>query len=264
LRYVGSDALLLVLFVLLSFGVPLGLGLAIGRGRRRQLALVGAVAAFWSLLAVYVLGTSCSMGSECAAAALFFATFGVMSLVGVCAATLVRDDRVRPGPRIAVVVSLALLLVGAGAGYVHYGNEIIRWGCPTTADIERPWSVVEVVDAFEDADLPLEPATVPPVLPRPSGARAYRGAQAFSHRAGDATLHVVICRKRCSLFFPRPGRPVELRRQARLSRARWPNVVAVVIELDDPRAASQLRRELDGPLRELDRSVFYESRCWFR
>lgn len=255
----SSASILFLLFIVASFGVPLGLGLAIGRGQRRQLALAVAAVVFWSAWAVYALTASCTGGLQCAAAGIFFATFGLISLAGVGAATLVRGDGGRPGRRTVAVVGVVLLLGAAGAGYSRYGYEIIRWGCPTSAELERPWTVDEVVGAFEESGLPLEPTTVQPPFPRPSGARAYRGAQAFRHEAAGATLHVVACREQCSLNLARAG-PGERRRLYRLAGEARPNVVAVITEVGDRRAAAGLRRAIDEPLGDLDRHD-YSSRC---
>jgi hypothetical protein len=245
-----------------SFGVAFAVGLLIRGGRKRQLALALVGVATWSVPAVYSI-VNCGDGFDCSAGVVFAAVHAAIWLAGVGAAALVRRDGRRPGRHTLAAAVAALVVVGASAAFASNPNHIFRWGCPSSADIERPWSVDEVVEAFEDSGLPLEPTTVRPPFPRPSGARAYRGAQAFVHRADGATLHVVVCREQCSLNLARASTD-ERRRLYRLAGEARPNVVAVVTDVEDPRAADRLRRAIDEPLRELDRSVGYGSRCYIR
>jgi hypothetical protein len=241
-----------------SFVLPFVVCLLIGGGRKRQLALALVGIATWSIPAVYSI-VACGEGDGCWWVIVFAAVYAAIWLAGMGAAALVRRDGRKPGPRTLAAAAVALVVVGVSAVYASDPSRILRWGCPTSADIERPWTVDEVAEAFEESGLSLETATVQPPFPRPSGARAYRGAQAFAHRADGATLNVVVCRDQCSLNVARAD-PDEIRELLRLSGEARPNVVAVITDVEDPRTAERLHRALDEPLRELDR-YDHSNRC---
>lgn len=184
-------------------------------------------------------------------------------VAGLALVPLGRRLGVRPAGLPSLLAGCALLLLVAGL--VAYGRgslNIVRWGCPSQAELERVQSVEEVAEAFAKHDLPLEPIPLPVWLPPREP--AYRGARAFRHRAPGATVYVVVCRQRCAISrfrFAQARRAGEQRWRIGLFAN---NNVPVWVTEDDARAGARLLEAISEPLREVHPSVDPGSRCYVR
>lgn len=233
--------------------------LAVGRGWRRQVGLALAGAAVFALATLISLLTDCpgctpEIGPWLAA----FALGGWLAGIGV-GAVVRRVSVRRPGVRTLVPAGVVLLALAGVVGNGRSSLEIVRWGCPSQDELERVQSVDEVVDAFREADLPLErtpmPAAIPPTAPGP------RGGTAFRHVTPGATLYVVVCPRRCTSNRFRHDREDTTGQRWRLGMNSGNNVPVWVTE-EDRRAGTRLLEAARRPLREVHPYVEYGSRCY--
>lgn len=246
----------------LALAAAASLLLAVGDSRRQQAAVIIAGAA--------VLGgaMALSLALDCPGCTpeigLWLGAFALAGwLVGWPMAVLLRrrGARLPSGPSIVA----GCFVMAAVAGLVAYGRgslEIVRWGCPSQAELDRVQSVEDVTEAFAEHGLPLEPIPQPAWLPPREP--AYRGALAFRHRARGATVYVLVCRQRCAISRFRFG---EARR---VGEQRWRlgigsnNNVPVWVTEDDPRSGARLLDAISDPLRRVHPSIAYGSRCYVR
>jgi hypothetical protein len=242
-----------------SFLVAAAMAIVIRGGRRRQLTLALVGVAFWAAIGAWAVSAGCDEGDECWLGLVFFGTLAALWLAGVGAAALVRSDVGEPGWRTTAAGCSLLLVVLAAFVFSVYGYEIVRLGCPTNAELQRVQSVDEVVEAFEDGDLPLErtsmPAAIPPTAPGP------RGGTAFRHVASGATLYVVVCPRRCVSNRFRHDREDTTGQRWRLGMNSGNNVPVWVTETER-RAGTRLLAAVERPLREVHPYVEYGSRCY--
>jgi len=245
-----------------SFVVPLGLALAVGRGQRRQLALALAGLVFCGAWIVWALTFGCAEGYSCTGAVIVFGTFGLIWLAGVGAASLVRGDRGRPGWRTLLVAAVLLLFVGVAAAYGRYEWQIVRWGCPSQAELDRLQSVEDVTSAFARHDLPLESIQLPVWLP--PAEPAYRGARAFRHAPPGATVYVLVCRQRCAISRFRFGEARKVGEQRWRLGLDSNNNVPIWVTEADRRAGRRMLAAIAPVLREVHPYIEYGSRCYIR
>lgn len=182
---------------LAAFEAALVVALHVDRGWRGQLG-VGAAGAF-----VLGLASLLSFPLDCAGctpeigpwlAALASAGW----LAGVGAAALVHRRTIRrPGRSTFVIACVLLLLVGATVAYGRGSLNVVRWGCPSQAELERIQSIEDVAVAFARHDLELESIPLPVWLPPTEP--AYRGAVALRYATPRATAYVLVCPQRCAI-----------------------------------------------------------------
>lgn len=169
----------------------------------------------------------------------------------------------KPRRRLAVLALVGLSVAALGGAIAAYGYDALDWGCLPRAQLERPLSTDEVVDAFAEKGLALEPAQVPVVLPR--GTRAYRC------ESEDATVFVFVCDDLCTeggpdqlpdvsntVFKSEQGAP----RRMRHGRA-FLNVEVWVADADR-RSAQELLPRLDPLVNRLSRTIRPDDRCYVR
>jgi hypothetical protein len=236
--------------------------LTVDRDWKRQLGVALAGALVLGLAALASLALDCpgctpEIGP-------WLAGFGLAGwLAGVGLAPLLRR-RVRRRPRRSSLVA-GVLLLALVASIVAYGRNslnIVRWGCPSQAELDRVQSVEDVTSAFAEHDLALEAIPLPVWLP-PSEP-AYRGARAFRHVAPGATVYLVVCRQRCAISRFRFG---EARR---VGEQRWRiglnsnNNVPIWVTEADPRSGARLLEAMSPALREVQPYIDSDSRCYIR
>jgi hypothetical protein len=155
-----------------------------------------------------------------------------------------------------VGVTLGVLFVAAVVAYGMFGADVLRWGCPSQEELERPRSPDEVESAFAEQGLPFERIGWPTELRR---ARSYEGAVVLRRTTPGVTLTLVVCESHCEV--PRAqlrlGRP---RRQVRFAFSTAN--VAGWIEGEDRRADAVLRDPLGRALDDLGTTVAPDSRCY--
>ena len=166
-----------------------------------------------------------------------------------------------PSRRKAVAGAVALLaLVAAAITYGRYGFDLVRWGCPSQAELDRIQSVEDVTASFERHDLPLEPIPLPAWLPPREP--AYRGAKAFRHEAPRATVYVLVCRQRCAISrfrFGEARRVVEQRWRLGIDSN---NNVPIWVSEADRRSGAQMLEAVAAPLEDVQPYIAYGSRCY--
>jgi hypothetical protein len=156
-----------------------------------------------------------------------------------------------------------LLVAGLGGAFAAYGYYALDWGCPSNAELVRPIPTREVVQAFAEGGLNLDPARLPVALP--SGAHAYR------HGTEDASLFVVVCDDLCSgegpdrlpdlsevAFAVDSGPPQRMR-----SGINFLNVFIWVTDADR-RSAQRLLKRVHPIADHLDRLPSPDDRCYVR
>jgi hypothetical protein len=152
-----------------------------------------------------------------------------------------------------VGVTVGVLVVAGLVVYAVFGADVVRWGCPSQEELQRPRSLDEVVDAYGDRGLPLRRTAWPPELRH---ARAYEGAVVLRHDAPGATLTLVVCKAHCELPQSqlRPGRE---RRRFRFgfSTVNFTGWIAG----ENRRAAARLRKDMPG---NVGPTVDPGSRCY--
>ena len=160
------------------------------------------------------------------------------------------------GRRSAALVAL----VAAAITYGRYGFDIVRWGCPSQAELDRTQSVEDVTAAFVRHELPLEPIPLPAWLPPTEP--AYRGAQAFRHAAQGATVYVLVCRQRCAISrfrFGEARRVVEQRWRLGIDAN---NNVPIWVTEADRHSGARMLEAIAGPLKDVQPYIAYGSRCY--
>lgn len=88
--------------------------------------------------------------------------------------------------RLVRLAILALMLTALGGAVAGYGYAVLDWGCLSRAEIERPLTPKQVVEAFNAAGFDLQPTRVPVKL------RA--GARIYADETQDASIFLVIYR----------------------------------------------------------------------
>lgn len=165
--------------------------------------------------------------------------------------------------RLAGLAFVGLSVAALGGAIAAYGYYELDWGCPSSADLERPLSTGEMVDAFAERGLALEPTEVP-VAPPP-------GVHAYRRDAEDATLFVFVCDDLCAdggadrlpnmskaVFRPERGAPRRMRRG-------WAFLnVEIWVADGDRRSAQQLVRRLHPLVNDLSRTIPPDNRCYVR
>ena len=149
---------------------------------------------------------------------------------------------------------LAALSVMAFASTFAYGFYRLDWGCPSPEDLERPIPTREVLDAFDQEGLELEPVRVPVSIPA--------GAQAYRSESEIATLFVVVCADACAVdaseavFTTHRGSPQRMRHGIVLGN------VDIWITDADRRSYQALVAQVSPVVDELDRSPGPGDRCY--
>jgi hypothetical protein len=175
-------------------------------------------------------------------------------LAGVGLAQLVRRRLPRPGRPAAVVAVLLLVFVSVVVGLGRRSLHAMYWGCPTTEELQREQSVGDVVFAFAESGVPLEPIPLPPAN---QGRPKYRGAAVFRHETPGATLFLAVCVDRCPIakFKPPPGQ------RWRIGMDSGNNVPIWVTE-SGQRAGDQLLEASEAARRQVHPCIEYGSRCY--
>jgi hypothetical protein len=167
----------------------------------------------------------------------------------------------RRGGRIAVF-ALAAGIGGVFLAVGAIGYSMLRWGCPSDDELQRPIPRAEVEDAFADRGLDLQPAPFP--VPLPPGARSYR------HEADQASIYVVVCEQLCDaedsqrvpditqVDFPSGGVEQRVRRGIILLN------VHIYLTDADRRTAQDLRERVEASANDLDPNPKPENRCYVR
>lgn len=159
--------------------------------------------------------------------------------------------------------AVGLSVVALGGAIAAYGYYALDWGCPSSADLERPLTLREAVEAFAEEGFALEPTRI--AVPLPSGARAYR------HETDGATLLVLICDNACIEGggdpFPDMSRVVLKSKQGDVRQVRhgWSFLnLDLWVADEDRRSAQQLVRQLDPVVNDLSRTIPPDDRCYVR
>lgn len=163
--------------------------------------------------------------------------------------------------RLTGLAPVGLLVVALGSAVAAYGYYALAWGCPSSAELERPLSAGEILDALAEDDLALEPTVAPVALPS--------GAQAYRRETESATLFVVICDDLCPdggpSRLPNMSRAVFRSEAGALRRMRhgWAslNVEIWVADADRRSAQAQVRR-LHPIVNGLSRTIARDDRCY--
>jgi hypothetical protein len=163
--------------------------------------------------------------------------------------------------RLLGLVLVGLSVVAVGGAIAAYGYYALDWGCPSSAELERPLSAGEVLDAFAENGLALEPTVSPVALP--SGARAYRG------ETEGATLFIVICDDLCTDGgpdqLPDMSEVVFRSEQDALRRMRhgWGFLnIEIWVADADRRSTQPLVRRLHPTVNDLSRTIPTDDRCY--
>jgi len=136
-----------------------------------------------------------------------------------------------------------------------YGYYVSDWGFPSPAETERPRAPEDVVSAFADEGIDLDPADV--TFRTPAGARVYE------YEAEAATLFVMVCRNRCNVpdvatvdFLASQGPPRRMRHGIG-----FVNVAIWVVDADR-RSGKQLVTQVHPVVDDLDSTVPPDDRCY--
>jgi hypothetical protein len=165
--------------------------------------------------------------------------------------------------KIAVWAVSGLSVMALGGAVAAYGYYTLDWGCPSNADMKRPFATQEVLEAFTQGGLKVEPTRLPVTLP--PGARAYR------HNTQDASLFVVVCVDLCSGegpdqlpdflnidFVVGSGLPQRMRSGINLLN------VFIGVTDSDRRSAQRLIKRVHPIVSNLDRTPPPDDRCYVR
>lgn len=154
--------------------------------------------------------------------------------------------------RLAIV---GLSLAALGSAVAAYGYSVLDWGCASAAELERPLTTSEVVEAFGETGFHLRPTTVPVKLP--AGAHAYR------HETQDASIFIVI--------YSDAHTSPDVSQTAFTSRARTPQQMRHAIRLlnvdiwltdADRYSAQNLAKTVERVVETLDRVPRPSDRCY--
>ncbi len=245
---------------LVAFVAALVIALHLDRGWRRQLGAVAAGALVLGFAALLSFPLDCAGCTP--AIGPWLAVFALLGwLGGVGAAALLRRRIIRrPGRSTFVTACVLFLLVGATVAYGRGSLDVVRWGCPSQAELQRVQSVEDVVVAFARHDLELESIPLPAWLPPTES--AYRGAVALRHIAPGATVYLLLCRQRCAISWPRFAEAREVGEQRwRIGMSANNNVPIWVTEANGP-AGARVLETTAGARRDIHPYVEYGSRCY--
>lgn len=163
--------------------------------------------------------------------------------------------------RIAALAGAAVVLVLMAAAIAVAFNAG-RLGCKSQSELERSRPSEEVVAAFADAGVQLDPERPPPAVL--GNDRPYRSVSVYRYDSERATLWVLVCRARCASAPAGLDRPLVIDGRQLRQFSTLGNNIAIFMTDNDRRSGRRLQARVQHVVNDLDVAEDYGSRCYIR